>query len=150
MDPVGPGLVLPILVPWWLPKLSRVVAGEGGDTTMHVGHGHSTWAERSSSLSCRRLFQLRPQLAGLCSCPRGPEFSSDAKARGGLPFLSALRAGPCPFTGTYQAGDCSFSAESHQRGLSWFSEWQMAVKERDQRVQASDLQPPCPPALLHF
>lgn len=60
MDPVGSGLVLPVLVPWWLPKLSRVGAGEGNDSAKHVDSEHSTWAEQSSSLSCRRLFQLCP------------------------------------------------------------------------------------------
>lgn len=82
IDQDGPGLVLPILVPWWLPKLSRVGAGEVGDNTMHVGRGHSTWAEAAGGSS-----SSASQLAGLCSCPRGPEISSDAKAGGKLPFL---------------------------------------------------------------
>ena len=72
IDPEIPGLMLPILVPSGLPKLSSVGADELGDITMHVGSGRSTWAENSSALSCRRLFQLcLPAGWPLCSCPLG-------------------------------------------------------------------------------
>lgn len=56
-DRDGPGLVLPILVLGWLPRLSRVGANEGDDNAMYIGSEHSTWAEKSSILGGRKPFQ---------------------------------------------------------------------------------------------
>lgn len=123
-DPDGPELVLPILVPWWLPRLSRVGTNEGDDNAMYVGSGHSTWAEKSSFLGGRKPFQpclpagsLTMTLEHFAPAPGDQRSPLTQRSADKCLSLWPSERVPALSFGMCQAGVCSFSAESHLLGL---------------------------------